>query len=150
MRGAGGGSGAALRGQRSVGELSRSAAGLCMQHMQESLPECPQREQFQTVLSPYNTKEGWGFFGGVSFKAEADCKLLLDERTLMQLPAFPHSSRTHSIPGHMEHSCCRSVPSAQSPPARSCASRCGAAQSPLPSSFPFPRNKTVLQFSWSA
>lgn len=64
MRGAGGGSGAALRGQRSVGELSRSAAGLCMQHMQESLPECPQREQFQTVLSPYNTKEGWGFLGG--------------------------------------------------------------------------------------
>lgn len=63
-----------------------------MQHMQESLPECPQGEQFQTVLSPYNIQRV-GFcwfcfcFFEVSFKAEADCKLRVDEKTLMQLPA---------------------------------------------------------------
>lgn len=120
---------------RAVGELSRSAAGYCMQHMQESLPECPQREPFQTVLSPYDTKGGWVLGGGLRFPS-----------VLRWTANFPHSSQPHSIPGHMEHSYCSSVP--QNPPARSCATRDGAAQGSLPSSSPFPSSKTVLLFSW--
>lgn len=72
---------------RAVGELSRSAAGYCMQHMQESLPECPQREPFQTVLSPYDTKGGWELGGGLRFPS-----------VLRWTANFPHSSQPPQHP----------------------------------------------------